>query len=68
AGIVDTSPASGPKIDSTWFPNTQANTHWTSSPAVGLSGNAWRVAFSNGVVWHNTRNYGFAVRLVRASQ
>ena len=30
-GIRDASQASAPNIDSTWFPNTQAAFHWSSS-------------------------------------
>ena len=59
-----------PTIDTTWFPNTRAYYYWTSSPSVGYSNYAWGVDFSVGVVdYHGNRyDYGFAVRLVRASQ
>ena len=57
-----------PKIDTTWFPNTQANVYWTSSPYVGYSQGAWVVDFVNGYVSYHLRGDGVAVRLVRASQ
>ena len=57
-----------PRIDTAWFPNTQANYYWSSSPNVGNSGNAWSVNFNGGHVSLSSR-YGYdAVRLVRASQ
>ena len=56
------------RIDTTWFPNTLAYYYWTSSPYVGYSSYAWNVYFSDGNVSSNYRGYGFAVRLVRASQ
>ena len=58
-----------PKIDTAWFPNTQANAYWSPSTYfVGFFYYAWYVHFGDGGV-----NYGFlsgnnAVRLVRSSQ
>ena len=60
-----------PWIDTTWFPNTQANYYWASSPSsVGNSFfSAWYVNFGNGnVYFYLSRYIGYAVRLVRASQ
>ena len=57
-----------PRIDTTWFPNTQANFYWSSSPNVGYSNSAWGVNFSDGNVNGYYRYRGYAVRLVRASQ
>ena len=54
-----------PRIDTTWFPNTQAYAYWTSSPYVGDSGYAWYVNFDYGGVSLNGRNYYNHVRLVR---
>ena len=55
-----------PRIDTTWFPNTQANAYWSSSPYVGYSDYAWLVHFGNGVVGGYYRyGYNFHVRLVR---
>ena len=55
------------KIDTAWFPNTQAHYYWTSSPYVGNSSVAWYVDFYYGVVTSAaiSANYGFHVRLVR---
>ena len=71
AGIVASS--GSPRIDITWFPNTEANFYWSSSPSVSesdnvWSDNAWSVSFYNGDVSNFYRYYDFAVRLVRASQ
>ena len=57
-----------PKIDTTWFPNTQAAGYWTSSPYVVNAGYAWFVYFGVGSVGFGNRYYYAAVRLVRASQ
>ena len=66
-GIVDKN--QDPTIDSVWFPNNQPWSYWTSSPVVGYSSFAWDVYFLNGSVGDgNLRDYGYAVRLVRASQ
>jgi hypothetical protein len=63
---------SGPAIDSTAFPNTPWNGwYWSSSPYVGVSGDAWGVDFGMGDV--HTNHFGDRyseghVRLVRSSQ
>ena len=54
-----------PRIDTTWFPNTQAWGYWTSSPYVGDSGYAWGVNFNFGYVYDNYRSSNNRVRLVR---
>ena len=57
-----------PRIDTAWFPNTQAWHYWSSSPDVGYSYFAWYVYFDYGLVYNGSRNGSYAVRLVRASQ
>ena len=56
-----------PRIDTTWFPNTQASWYWSSSPFVRNDSWAWYVYFYDGVVYGYHRSYdGFLhVRLVR---
>ena len=56
-----------PRIDTTWFPNTQAFAYWTSSPYVGYSGYAWYVYFYDGSVngYSYVRGNDLYVRLVR---
>ena len=68
AGILASS--GSPRIDTAWFPNTQAYAYWSSSPYVGNSDYAWYVDFGDGNVYYGGRYnyYGYAVRLVRASQ
>ena len=39
-----------PRIDTTWFPNTQATLYWSSSPYVGYNNGAWYVDFYVGGV------------------
>ena len=55
-----------PRIDTAWFPNTQANYYWSSSPYVGDSGFGWLVSFGDGSVLDSgIRYYSNHVRLVR---
>ena len=54
-----------PRIDTTWFPNTQAALYWSSSPLVGYSSNAWFVSFGNGLAADYGRGGSNYVRLVR---
>ena len=54
-----------PRIDTTWFPNTQAFAYWSSSPYVGGSYDAWVVSFYNGYVNYGYRSSYYHVRLVR---
>ena len=65
--LVDYSVAApGPTIDTTWFPNTQGNVYWTSSPYAGNASYAWSVVFSDGIVGsYGDRANGYHVRLVR---
>ena len=57
-----------PRIDTTWFPNTQANWYWSSSPYADYAYGAWGVNFNDGDVNGNVRSYnGNAVRLVRGA-
>ena len=67
--IVDYGVASpGPTVDAIWFPNTQGNVFWSSSPSVGGPAFAWYVYFGNGFVSNGYRNGSVYVRLVRAGQ
>ncbi|MCX8522201.1 MAG: DUF1566 domain-containing protein, partial [Rhodoferax sp.] len=65
AGIFANS--GSPRIDTTWFPNTQANYYWSSSPYVGNSYTAWGINFRYGNVNGNYRENDYAVRLVRGT-
>ena len=53
------------RIDTTWFPNTQAGDYWSSSPYVGYSYFALYVHFYYGHDSFNFRVSNFYVRLVR---
>ncbi|MCX8521681.1 MAG: DUF1566 domain-containing protein, partial [Rhodoferax sp.] len=65
-GIV-TSQASGPQIDSLWFPHTQSAGYWTASPFVGSPANARAVYFNYGLDAWDPRSGLFLVRLVRGN-
>jgi hypothetical protein len=68
-GLVDYGVAyPGPTIDATWFPNTQGNAFWSSSPYVGRANGAWYVSFGYGYVSNSDRSNTYYVRLVRAGQ
>ena len=68
-GLVDYGVAyPGPTIEATWFPNTQGNGFWSSSPYVGDAYVAWFVLFGVGYVNVNVRSNSYYVRLVRAGQ
>ena len=62
-----------PRIDTTWFPNTQSSSYWSSSPYMGDpayatdAGNAWFVSFNStyNPVFYGGRNAYSRVRLVR---
>ena len=57
-----------PSINETYFPNTQSNWYWSSSPVANRSSYAWVVYFSYGY-FGNGSQYGYAyVRLVRSGQ
>jgi hypothetical protein len=57
-----------PSIDDIWFPNTQANYYWSSSPDSAGPANAWGVYFDHGMVSLASRAGTHPVRLVRAGQ
>lgn len=67
--LVDYSRAPGLAIDTTWFPNTPANTYyWTSTMNVGGATGAWIVGFQAGEMeLLRALGFGYAVRLVRSS-
>ncbi|WP_297927272.1 DUF1566 domain-containing protein, partial [uncultured Agitococcus sp.] len=57
-----------PAIDSAYFPNTQSDWYWSSSPVAYYSGSAWIVFFNGGSGSYNVKYAFHYVRLVRASQ
>jgi len=63
--IVDLTVTSGATIDQTAFPNTPAETFWTSSPSAVSSGNAWGVYFDYGGSFSIVIGYSSRVRCVR---
>ncbi len=54
-----------PAIDSNYFPNTQSNWFWSSSPNANVSGYAWIVSFYYGNSSGNYKDSSSNVRLVR---
>jgi len=63
-GIVK-SGALNPTIDTTYFPNTQSNWFWSSSPNASLSYSAWIVYFYSGDSYYGFKGFNAFVRLVR---
>ncbi len=60
--------SSNPAIDADYFPNTQSNGFWSSSPGAGGSNGAWLVNFDHGYGLINNRGVSDHVRLVRGGQ
>ena len=57
-----------PAIDTAYFPNTQNNWYWSSSPVASGSSYAWIVYFSSGSDYNSYKYINNYVRLVRSSQ
>ncbi|MBT4286834.1 MAG: DUF1566 domain-containing protein [Deltaproteobacteria bacterium] len=62
--IVNAS-TSSPAINSTYFPNTNSSTYWSSTPNAPNSGHAWFVSFSDGRVSYSGKSGSYYVRCVR---
>ena len=64
--IVDKTKALAPKIDTTWFPNTEIATYWSSSPVEGFPNYAYLVYFNYGIDFTSSFRSGATyLRLVR---
>lgn len=57
-----------PSIDNSYFPNTQSNYYWTSSPVAFSSNLAWIVHFNFGYDFWYIKSGAYSVRLVRSGQ
>ena len=64
--IVDYGSSAAPYINKTAFPNAQSSNYWSSTIYVPITGSAWVVTFSNGMVSYSTRTNARYVRCVRA--
>lgn len=54
-----------PAIDTNYFPHTESNAFWSSSPIIAHNDyTAWTVYFDNGFVLFNNRDSGVRLRLV----
>lgn len=53
-----------PRIDSNFFPNTQANYYWTSVPYAYLNKHVWAINFQAGGGSPWEKHYNYPVRLV----
>ena len=60
-GLTTTSPT----INATYFPNTQSDWFWSSSPVAYSSSYAWFVYFNYGSSYVNLKDFSNYVRLVR---
>ena len=69
-GILNASQATTPKIDTQWFPNTQAAFYWSSSPFGNDILSTMGVDFNLGRAYQTDRFYdtNHYLRLVRSSQ
>lgn len=56
--------ASNPSIDTSYFPNTQANGFWTATTELFNIKNAWVVNFSDGTTHTGGKSFGAYVMLV----
>lgn len=63
--IADYGAAAAAKINETYFPNTQANTYWSSTYSVPLTYNIWSVDFTTGKVFNYWNSNSGFVRCVR---
>lgn len=63
SSIVDLEKTSAPLIDTTVFPNCQSGGYWTSTCYDGSNG--WKISFSNGHDYVNSRADDYYVRCVR---
>ncbi len=67
--IVDYSiPNPGSKINTTYFPNTNASNYWSSTTGAYNPNNAWYVDFNDGRVDSSYKTYGMYVRCVRGGK
>jgi hypothetical protein len=58
-----------PTIEQNYFPNTQSDWYWSSSPSARRTNYAWLLHFGNGIDNNNSdRNKRRYVRLVRGGQ
>lgn len=68
-GLVDFSVASGPQVDTAWFPNTADNWYWSSTGYAGDPRSAWSLQFDGAASddGKSPRNSLLSVRLVHDS-
>lgn len=57
---------SHPSINTTYFPNTQGDLFWSSTPNIAGSNYVWGVYFYNGFSDYFFKNYPYSVRLVHS--
>jgi hypothetical protein len=62
--LVDYAQPGTPKIDTAYFPGTQSNYYWSSTPRAGTS-EGWYVDFDNGSAFTQVNSLGGYVRCVR---
>lgn len=66
--IVDYKRSVAPAIDSTFFPNTQPSTYWSSTTHADQTGLAWRVEFTSGNIGFEDKSFYFYARAVRGGR
>ena len=65
SGYICTGSRTAPTINTTYFPNTQSNWFWSSSPDAVSSNLAWGVGFNGGSSDYGVKSGNGFVRLVR---
>ncbi|MGD9972748.1 MAG: DUF1566 domain-containing protein, partial [Desulfatirhabdiaceae bacterium] len=69
ASIVDHSiPYPGPTIHATYFSNTAASEHWSSTTSANSTNGAWNVSFDYGDGGFGSKSYSRYVRAVRGGE
>lgn len=66
--VCGSAPASGPKINTIYFPDTVASLYWTFTPYATDAAYAWGVLFMGGGIFGSEKTTDFYVRAVRGAQ
>ncbi len=67
-GLIHNGLATGPVIDTAWFPNTPVSLYWTGENYAPFSIGAWSVSFGTGLLDASFKVDSLQARLVRGGQ
>ena len=68
AFLVDRNSYNNPSINTTYFPNTQSSSYWSSTTRAGYPNDAWSIDFLSGYVSSDLKSHSYYVRAVRSGQ